>query len=320
MTLPSRTTIYPSRRSWLVDARRGPPDFMIGASTAGKILGVAPASQGGAWATWLDARDWAPEMSIQRDEEQTEDMRRGTWWESRLVDWYLDHEAERVVADVALARVSHPEHPWLRASPDVVLRSSRIEGGGATGLVEIKTQRYRAGWGKDGTTIERAEEWALEQVPPHILVQVYIQLACAGLPWCDIVVGFGFADIRVIRVLADPEYQGRLVQLLAEWRERHLIGDEEPAVDDSSACAQHLGSRDREGEREGTADERGQAEVYAMNRALEKSAASSKRRASSALLHLMGDTKRLHFPQPDGPPARVTARANGGLNLRGFDT
>ena len=281
-----RATFYGGHSAWL-DARRAAsvaPTFRLGATAAGKILGVSP--WGGPWAVYADAMVPGPPL-------QGAHLRAGHRAEPFLLGWYREErDAEIVAAGSAEPfTVAHPRHPWLCVSPDAVVSRD-----GSAGLVEIKTSRYRDGWGRDRTTLHALDEWALSQIPPHYLCQVYAQLAATGLPWCDVVVGFAFHDIRAIRVVADIEYQARLVAALAEWRERHLVGGEAPEIDDSAACMQAQQRRPREGERAGTAEELGLARAYSAARIDEQDAQQSKRMAASLLGDSMGDDKTLTFP------------------------
>jgi hypothetical protein len=47
-------------------------------------------------------------------------------------------------------------------------------------------------------------------------------------------------EIRTIRLMAQPAVQAQLLSYVADWRERHMVGDERPEIDASADCSESL--------------------------------------------------------------------------------
>jgi predicted phage-related endonuclease len=122
---------------------------------------------------------------------------------------------------------------WLRATPDgfVALGEGTHEWHdaiklrcppGTLGLVQVKTCSREA-W----------RHW-LEQPPLHHVIQVRVEMAVAGLPWCDLVYLIGGQRMEVHRIERDMTLEADLLADLRAFVER-ARRREEPAIDGSEA-------------------------------------------------------------------------------------
>lgn len=232
--------LYATRTAWL-RARRDP--LAIGASEAAAALGVSP---------YMTPWDLYELKQGQRGEPRTpEDARilaRGNRWEPVVLAEYEDASEGRIVSPGVhfgatrehLVTVANRAFPWLRESPDAFA----VDRHGELGHVEAKTAMDRDAWASDaGLVIEEWTDECAELVPPHYAVQGYAQLAVTGLPWndlCALVPADGWLAVRWVRLLRDEETQGQIVEALAAWRSRHLVGGEPPPVDGTTACNRYL--------------------------------------------------------------------------------
>ena len=246
MTTLPRLTIYPDRAAWL--AGRGDGEHPIGGSDVPSIMGRAPKSWGRSpWSLWARARGLEVGGFTPA---QQRDLDRGRRWELPILEEYAERTGATLTLRGALATAIHPRHPWARCSPDEIATV-----GGEVGLVEVKTDRHghrereagdhRYQWGEDGTLIETWDDSTASLLPPHVALQVLWSLEVTGLPWCDIVVGMPQRgqiepEIRTIRLMAQPAVQAQLLSYVADWRERHMVGDERPEIDASADCSESL--------------------------------------------------------------------------------
>ncbi|MDI7267582.1 MAG: YqaJ viral recombinase family protein [Myxococcota bacterium] len=300
-----RWTHYPDRDSWAADRRSGAPDWCLGATDAAAIQGVGWRTP---WGLWSDARGESPSQA------DSPILRRGRRWEAPVLDAY--HEATKYSVQGLVARVAHPEHAWLRASPDAVAEDDETR----RGLVEIKTAGSSDGWGEDGTLVRQWDEGAERLIPAGYAVQVYVQLACSGLPWCDVVVAIPdrveLVAIRVLRIEADLETQGALVASVAAWRERHLLGGEPPPLDGTSDCTRAIARRFRgdgtKQVRPATAAERALVESYASCKARLRALEDEGDKLRNRILESIGDSYGLEVPGLGPKPGKALAVRSAG--------
>ena len=314
MKIDARIETYPTRAAWLA-ARRDPTS--ISASEAAAALGVHPHLN--AWGLWERKRAAA---SGGREDEA---LQRGHRWESAVLAEYEDAAGVRVVRPgAAVGRPEHlvilasAAHPWLRESPDAFAIDPH---GLALGHVEAKTAMHRDAWSPErGVVIERWAEGAEALVPPHYAVQGYVQLAVSGLPWndlCALVLDGSWLAVRWVRLLRDEETQGQLVEALAAWRERHLVGGEAPDVDGSRACNRFLARAfQARPARVATADEAAKLRELARPRAEVKAAEARVDALSNELTAaaegarlLLSDAKGAPYGQPQRLAGRTTVDA-----------
>lgn len=291
-----RTTYHENRNAWL-QARN--VHGRIGSSSVAAVLGVSPWE--GPWDVYLRNRDFDPDAEL-NDDNQTADMARGHYWEPHLAKWYADRTDAQLTGWGDFT-VHHPQHAWLVVSPDELVLADY-------GVVEIKTQRYRNGWGADGEIVTHASPEALGTIPPYYLVQAYTLLAACEAEYCDFVVGFSFSDIRVIRVMADPKYQARLVSMVAAWRQRHVIDGVQPPYDDSAASRGELLTFDRQGHRFASPEEQALLIGYVEAQGREKQGKADREAARNILIRHIAESGVNSILMPD-------EHGKGMLNKRG---
>lgn len=232
-TLGDRALIFSSRESWLSARDVG---HRIGGSDIAKILGVSP--YGSQWDVWNRKKLGLSKVFTAA---QLADFERGHRWESLVVEDYAKDSGVDVWATEDLL-IEHASERWVVGSPDGLILDA-----GELGGLEAKTDRDRKLWGESGQVIEAWEDGAEAVIRPDYALQVYWYLEASGLPFWDIAVAipqsFDFPELRSFRVMRDEAIQGRILNKVGEWRERFLLGDEEPDPDGSDAAKAALLAR-----------------------------------------------------------------------------
>lgn len=236
---------HPTRDAWLA-ARSS--NHGIGASTATAIVGMS--SYRGPWAVWSE-RNGGPVQP------PSPALIRGQVLEPIVLSVWSAMQSEPVTGyDNAIVR--HPEHPWFYFSPDGIrhTRDGPIP-------VEVKTSR----WDKDWPTTPVLEIGNRELRKDYIW-QPVAQACVLGAPRAELL-GCLFdhdtcslldelcmgawlrgdaagavpvlTDIVKLRgefrhhVIHVPDgADKRFIEVLSDWRERHLVRGEEPPYDGSS--------------------------------------------------------------------------------------
>jgi hypothetical protein len=297
VTYHDRITTYPDRAAWLADARPGAPDYCIGGSSA-HLFRSDP------WRLYERAHDPQPPDDGPQDD--------GEWWEPRLASYVVERGMLSTLPEAPKAydywRIAHPEHAWLRPSPDWVAEHPEI----GPVVVDFKTAFGGRDWPEGGAVLNSWRE-AFRSIPAGLAPKYCMQGAVArasvgpevnGFAW---VVALHFRDVRVIAVRGDDASERAWVGALASWRERHLVQGEEPRVDGSQAAGAHLRRLPREGDVEGTEEDAQLAEDYERAKADEKAARDAKRAASNALYARHRGSKRVELPNG----GRVSLGASG---------
>lgn len=148
-SLPTAQAVLPAdapREQWLAERRKG-----IGSSDVALLMGVS--EYGSEYELWLDKVGG-------REAERTEAMRRGTWLEPHVVDFFTERTGVRVRR---CGLIRHRELPLALATPD------RLTADG--GCLEVKTI---GSWAKVGA------EWRHGGIARHAYVQGQWQLAVSG--------------------------------------------------------------------------------------------------------------------------------------------
>jgi putative phage-type endonuclease len=179
MTTEIITGPTPNTPEWAEERRRG-----IGASDAAAVCGMSP------YATPLDV--YLSKIGETQNQE-TQDMRRGTLLEPAVLQMYTDATGA-IVAKPARAIVSEL-YPFMRANLDAVAQDSPVG-------IEAKTARTRAGWGEPGSA----------EIPVVYLFQVQHAMVVARLPIFHVAVLFGNFEFAIYEVPADAEFQELLVE------------------------------------------------------------------------------------------------------------
>lgn len=288
-----RVERYNTHEEWLAARAAG---FGVGASTVGSILGAS--SYRTPWDVW--ASHHAPEAIKVGNVAQ---LQRGHLLERHIL---------RIYAELQGCEVEHHERTichhkdvgWARFSPDGI----RSDGG----LVEVKTVRNGWEWRDAPVILESADE--LEYLPSLSYgLQCHWQMLVSDAPFCELVVlplGHELAAVAdalamsdwpeamavlaealrtslvVVRIMRDAGFCKRLGSKVAAWRERHLVGGEEPVASGTNAAAHHS-RQPKAGEVELDVDH----PVIEVADAL-YAAKASKRRADDEVKRYMGQLKQ----------------------------
>jgi putative phage-type endonuclease len=149
--LPEAQLVLPAtapREQWLTARRAG-----IGSSDIAQLMGVAEG--GSEYELWLDKVG-----AREGEAERTEAMRRGTWLEPHVVDYFAERTKLRTRR---CGLVRHRTNPIVLATPD------RLTDDG--GLLEVKTV---------GAHSKVAAQWRHGGIAAHAYVQLQWQLATTG--------------------------------------------------------------------------------------------------------------------------------------------
>ena len=183
-----------SHDEWLAARDKG-----IGASEVGAILGLSPFET--AFSLWLKKTNQVPR------EPENEAMLMGHMLEDVVAKrWEMETGEKVIKASAADIIYVHPEHDFLRATPDRIVR-------GRKKLLECKTTV---------TSIDA------EDIPAHWQAQVIYQMYVTGIHDADLawlVQGryFGYAHIQY-----DEEFANFIVQKVTEFWNDCVIGGKEP--------------------------------------------------------------------------------------------
>lgn len=126
--------------------------------------------------------------------------------------------------------LQHDEHEFMMANLDRVVV-------GENALLECKT-----------TSAYNAKEWEGEEVPANYLVQVNHYLAVTGYQKAYICVLIGGQKFVWKEIERDEELINMIIQAEKEFWEFHIIGNNPPALDGSSAAEQYLKQRYAKGD------------------------------------------------------------------------
>lgn len=201
--LPLLATPFDEREAWEPrwKALRGAG---IGASEAAAALGLDP------WRSplslWLEKRGELPGWG------GNERSYWGLALEEPIAQRFAEHTGLVVRrADVLLA---HPDHPWMRATPDRWFFGHV----GDPGVLELKC-----------TDSRNEGEWEDDNVPDHYYIQVQWQLAVTGLRRAWIAVLIGGNTFRCVEIVRDDELIADLISAGQRFWESVVAGTEPPA-------------------------------------------------------------------------------------------
>lgn len=142
-----------SEAQWLAARRTG-----IGASEIAAVAGLS--QRRGPWDVWAAKVDGT-------DLEPTDEMRWGTWIESRIVDWWA-RETGRMVGNGGLFR--HRVHRWLLATPDALV----LEYADGVPKTVATVDAKNSGW-------HMSSEWDDDGAPVDYLAQLTQQMLAVGV-------------------------------------------------------------------------------------------------------------------------------------------
>ena len=282
-------------QDWLAARRHG---YGIGASDAPSSLGVS--RYGGPWRVW--AAHKAPHL-LRPVGQAAHD---GRALEPAVVAMYAQrHDLDLMHHEHTVYQ--HPRISWLRMSPDATEGPAEAP----TGHYEVKVV-FSA---QVAPTLPESGAMDMASFPVQAwVVQCLHQLAAvptlehvtlvAMLPW------FELRSYRLERGAPGSEVRqavARLATRLRDWRERYLVGDEVPEVDDSDECSRHADWANpappdwdkvaaKRPSRDATPEEAAAAYRYSEAKRAETEAKSEAKVARNTLLNGIGDMYRLGLP------------------------
>ena len=188
----------------------------IGASEAASVLGMNP------YRTPLEV--WMQKKGLMETLE-TPAMKLGTRLEPVIAEMYLESTESVLLPSGTLL---YPKNPIIYATPDRIVR-------GKNKGLEIKTANARMAekWGEEGT----------DEIPQHYLIQCILCMAVTDLPEWDVAALIGGQDFRIYNIQRDVDLENSIIEKLLEWWETYIIGNREPDIDSSRACADYLASK-----------------------------------------------------------------------------
>ena len=181
---------------WLAEREKG-----IGASDVAAILGLSP------WETPFSL--WLKKTHRVEPEPENEAMLMGHLLEEVVVKrWEMETGEKAIKASAADIIYVHPEHDFLRATPDRVIR-------GRKKILECKT------------TVTQIDP---DDLPIHWVTQVIYQMYVTGIHEADLawlVSGryFGYA-----RIPYDEEFAEFIAGKVAEFWSENVLGGKEPEL------------------------------------------------------------------------------------------
>lgn len=166
--------------------------------------------------------------------EPNEDMKRGSFLEDGIAQWYGDRENVPVWGP---SPWEHPTEPVARCTPDRLVGAK--EPGCPARLLSIKSPR-RAGdeWGETGGHV----------VPTYAVLQVQWEMMigkASGVPLDPVahIAALIDGDLRIYPVESDAQLQGWLLERAKAWWAEHVVPRVPPALDGSETAAAWLKRR-----------------------------------------------------------------------------
>jgi putative phage-type endonuclease len=221
----------------------------LGGSDIAAIIGESPYRR--PIDVWLDKRGEAA-----NDFAGNERTRWGDVLEPVVAGEYAHREGARLLVAAPKTWV-HPEHSWLRGSPDFLACAE----GALAGLgeeitrgtfararlnsdawgVEIKTHGFRAGSAYSGGEGEVVADD--DSIPPHIRVQCAWYQALTGADRWDLAALIDTSNLRTYRIPRDAELEAYLLEEAERFWKRNVLGGVAPEPDGSPSFARYLKQR-----------------------------------------------------------------------------
>lgn len=185
-----------SHKEWLAERDKG-----IGASDVASILGLSPFDS--PFSLWLKKTGQVP-----RDEEN-QAMKLGHLLEPVVASLWEEATGMKVIkASAADIIYVHPEHDFMRATPDRIVR-------GRKKLLEIKT------------TVTDVDP---DDIYPHWIAQVQYQQYVTGIHDADLAWLVKGRYFDYIHIPYDEEFAEFIAQRVAEFWNENIIGGKEPEL------------------------------------------------------------------------------------------
>ena len=182
-----------SHEEWLKAREEG-----IGASEVSAVLGVSP------WETpfslYLKKTHQVPPT------EENEAMRRGHYLEDAVVQWWMHETGEQVIkASAADIIYVNPEHPYMRVTPDRIVR-------GRKKILEVKSTAVQMG----------------EKIPVYYEAQCQYQMYVTGIHQAELIYIQGGLTFGRFVVDYDPGFAQYIASKVTEFWNENVLGGKEP--------------------------------------------------------------------------------------------
>lgn len=244
--------------------RRDRRDY-IGSSDVAAILGFDP---------FRTPHDVYLEKKYETEEASARTTSKAIEIGNKMEQALLDHAAEHAALDVK------PNVRYIRDIFAANCDGVADEEGFGLVVVEAKTTSRSHEWGEDGT----------DDVPYRVTLQVQHQMYCSGAKRAYIPVLLtvgGRLDLRIYVVERDDELIEKMVRIVTEWHQAHVVQDVPPPEDPSLLIVQSILRDDVTGEVVDLED--ALVEEYTRAREGEKDARAEVSRTKARLLAAMED-------------------------------
>lgn len=199
---------------WIEWRRKG-----IGGSDAAGIAGISP------WASPMSV--WLSKVGLDGDgAEQSEAMRWGILLEPIVIQEFENRSS--LFVRHRQTQVVHPQHEWMRATLDGVVRDTLDPSIEALGVYEGKTA---GDWGRAA--------WD-DGVPEHYIVQVMHQMAITGLQRAWVVALLAGQRLVTHVIERDQESIDILMELEDTFWRRYVLTHTPPPVDGSERTTEAI--------------------------------------------------------------------------------
>ncbi|MCK2240964.1 MULTISPECIES: lambda-exonuclease family protein [unclassified Crossiella] len=199
--LPTRI----ARSAWLDERRRG-----IGGSDALAVMGLHHSVS--AYEVWADKLNLLPPKA------ETAPMVWGRLLEPVIASYFA---AARNIRIRRAGLFAHPEHNWMRYTPD------RLTGDG--GILEVKT-----------TSVFNTEDWAHGAIPEAAEAQARHGMAVLDRDHAWIIALIGGQRPVIRRITRDRDLEANLIAIEHSFWHQHVLTRHPPHPDGSSSCAHTL--------------------------------------------------------------------------------
>lgn len=189
MAVALASTLDMTREQWLAVRRQG-----LGGSDAASVMGMNP---------------WKSPMMVyleKRGETEDQEVGEAAYWgtalEAVIADEFKSQTGFHIQRRNAI--LAHPDHPWMIANVDRLIRDDL----GEWGILEVKTaNQFKQG------------DWDAEQAPDAYVIQLQHYLAVTGYNYGYLAVLIGGQRYRHIRVERDEQLIASMIQVEADfWR------------------------------------------------------------------------------------------------------
>ena len=246
----------------------------VGASEVAAVIGLDPRRDSfSIYARKLGLIDEGPSNAR---------MNRGRYFQRGVSLWVQDITGNQV--EWFDETVRHPQRDWQCCTPDAfILGTHRDRIGG----LEVKTVAWdrRHEWGETGE---------LADVPFYHQIQCQWSCSTCDLPWWDIAGLFGMDELRIYRVLRDPEVEAVLLRNVEDFWFNSVLKQVPPAIGRSEEAEAYIRKRfPRQVTplREATEAEEALVSEFAKLKAQKKEIETAHEEAANALKVSIGDAE-----------------------------